>query len=446
MNIFKKAAQVIKETVSLNGYLDKEKAAENIRNNVQFRGPNAWILAFSTIIASIGLNVNSIPVIIGAMLISPLMGPIFGVGFSLGTNDVAQLKRAARNFLRMMLIALLASFIYFLLTPLSLNNPTEILARTNPTIYDVLIALFGGAAGMFEQCRKEKGTVFSGVAIATALMPPLCTAGYGIASMNLHIFLGALYLFLINCVFIALATYLMVKILDFEPVAYEDAKKERRIKWLTAVIMLIFIIPSVWSAVNLIRDTEFDSRAMAFVNENKTMDNAIIYDYNISHDDGYKLEIFISGERMDELHVLELQEAASKHGITAEQLVIRDHFTSERGVASDIIKGIYARSDEQIAKRDEEIANLKKEMEAAQAKELPYTQITKEIANIFPTVESLNISSGKSITTDSLKVTNTLLVIAKSSEPMTMGDQEKLLKWLKIRLDNESVELQVKDR
>lgn len=299
---------------------------------------------------------------------------------------------------------------------------------------------------MFEQCRKEKGTVFSGVAIATALMPPLCTAGYGIASMNLHIFLGALYLFLINCVFIALATYLMVKILDFEPVAYEDAKKERRIKWLTAVIMLIFIIPSVWSAVNLIRDTEFDSRAMAFVNENKTMDNAIIYDYNISHDDGYKLEIFISGERMDELHVLELQEAASKHGITAEQLVIRDHFTSERGVASDIIKGIYARSDEQIAKRDEEIANLKKEMEAAQAKELPYTQITKEIANIFPTVESLNISSGKSITTDSLKVTNTLLVIAKSSEPMTMGDQEKLLKWLKIRLDNESVELQVKDR
>lgn len=446
MNIFKKAAQVIKETVSLNGYLDKEKAAENIRNNVQFRGPNAWILAFSTIIASIGLNVNSIPVIIGAMLISPLMGPIFGVGFSLGTNDVAQLKRAARNFLRMMLIALLASFIYFLLTPLSLNNPTEILARTNPTIYDVLIALFGGAAGMFEQCRKEKGTVFSGVAIATALMPPLCTAGFGIASMNLHIFLGALYLFLINCVFIALATYLMVKILDFEPVAYEDAKKERRIKWLTAVIMLIFIIPSVWSAVNLIRDTEFDSRAMAFVNENKTMDNAIIYDYNISHDDGYKLEIFISGERMDELHVLELQEAASKHGITAEQLVIRDHFTSERGVASDIIKGIYARSDEQIAKRDEEIANLKKEMEAAQAKELPYTQITKEIANIFPTVESLNISSGKSITTDSLKVTNTLLVIAKSSEPMTMGDQEKLLKWLKIRLDNESVELQVKDR
>lgn len=446
MNIFKKAAQVIKETVSLNGYLDKEKAAENIRNNVQFRGPNAWILAFSTIIASIGLNVNSIPVIIGAMLISPLMGPIFGVGFSLGTNDVAQLKRAARNFLRMMLIALLASFIYFLLTPLSLNNPTEILARTNPTIYDVLIALFGGAAGMFEQCRKEKGTVFSGVAIATALMPPLCTAGFGIASMNLHIFLGALYLFLINCVFIALATYLMVKILDFEPVAYEDAKKERRIKWLTAVIMLIFIIPSVWSAVNLIRDTEFDSRAMAFVNENKTMDNAIIYDYNISHDDGYKLEIFISGERMDELHVLELQEAASKHGITAEQLIIRDHFTSERGVASDIIKGIYARSDEQIAKRDEEIANLKKEMEAAQAKELPYTQITKEIANIFPTVESLNISSGKSITTDSLKVTNTLLVIAKSSEPMTMGDQEKLLKWLKIRLDNESVELQVKDR
>ncbi|MCQ2140051.1 MAG: TIGR00341 family protein [Bacteroidales bacterium] len=446
MNIFTKAGQVIKETVSLNGYLDKEKAAENIRNNVQFRGPNAWILAFSTIIASIGLNVNSIPVIIGAMLISPLMGPIFGIGFSLGTNDVAQLKRAARNFLRMMLIALGASFIYFLLTPLSLNNPTEILARTNPTIYDVLIALFGGAAGMFEQCRKEKGTVFSGVAIATALMPPLCTAGFGIASMDLHIFLGALYLFLINCVFIALATYLMAKILDFEPVAYEDAKKERKIKWLTGVIMLIFIIPSVWSAVNLIRDTEFDSRAVAFVNENKTMDGAIIYDYSISHEDGYKLELFISGERMDEQHISELLDAAKRFGISEDQLVIRDHFTSERGVASDIIKGIYARSDEELAKKDAEIESLKKEMEAVQQKEVPYTQITKEIANIFPTIESVNISAGKSVTTDSLKVTNSLMVIAKSSQPMTFGDQEKLLKWLKIRLDNDSVELQVKDR
>lgn len=179
---------LLKETASLAGHLDTENAECQIRKNVHFRGPNAWILAFSVVIASVGLNVNSIPVIIGAMLISPLMGPIFGAGFSLGTNDMELMVTSLKNLAVMMAIALIASVLYFLVTPLTLTNPTELLARTNPTIYDVLIALFGGAAGMFEQCRKEKGTVISGVAIATALMPPLCTAGFGLAKGNMQFF------------------------------------------------------------------------------------------------------------------------------------------------------------------------------------------------------------------------------------------------------------------
>ena len=205
MNSFK-----IKRILNITNHIDTNAAETSIRGNIYFRGPNAWILAFSVIIASVGLNINSIPVIIGAMLISPLMGPIFGLGLGMGIRDMELMKDSAKNLLIMVIISLIASILYFLITPLQLNNPTELLARTNPTIYDVLIALFGGFAGIFEQCRKEKGTVFAGVAIATALMPPLCTAGFGIASGNLHYFVGALYLFCINSIFIALATYFTV--------------------------------------------------------------------------------------------------------------------------------------------------------------------------------------------------------------------------------------------
>ena len=216
----------ISSIASLSEHIDTFQAEKAIRNSIYFRGPNVWILVFSIIIASVGLNVNSIPVIIGAMLISPLLGPIFGIGLGLGINDTGLLKSSLKNILVMMLISLVASFLYFLITPLSLSNPTELLARTNPTIYDVLIALFGGFAGIFELSRKEKGTVFSGVAIATALMPPLCTAGFGLANGNLMYFIGALYLFTINCIFIILATYLTVKYMKFEQYEYKDERTE----------------------------------------------------------------------------------------------------------------------------------------------------------------------------------------------------------------------------
>ena len=201
MAIIKNLVETIKNIANIDAHIDTDAAEHSIRNNIEFKGPNAWILAVAIIIASVGLNVNSIPVIIGAMLISPLMGPIFGLGLGLGVNDMQLIKSSGKNLVIMVCISLVASFIYFLITPLNLTNPTELLARTNPTIYDVLIALFGGFAGIFEQCRKEKGTVFSGVAIATALMPPLCTAGFGLASGNFTWFLGAIYLFCINCIF-----------------------------------------------------------------------------------------------------------------------------------------------------------------------------------------------------------------------------------------------------
>ena len=230
MGLFQHFKSVLRSTTNLTGYIDTDAAEKAIRNNIYFRGPNVWILAIAIIIASIGLNVNSIPVVIGAMLISPLMGPIFGLGLGLGVSDVELMKSSGKNLVTMVCISLAASTAYFLITPLSLTNPTELLARTNPTIYDVFIALIGGFAGILEQCRKEKGTVFSGVAIATALMPPLCTAGFGIACGNLTYFLGALYLFFINCLFIMLATYISVKYFKFRQVEFEDPAKGKRTK------------------------------------------------------------------------------------------------------------------------------------------------------------------------------------------------------------------------
>lgn len=249
MNLFRYLIRQLKTSINLTGYIDTEGAERAIRNNIFFRGPNAWILAIATIIASVGLNVNSTAVVIGAMLVSPLMGPIFGLGLGLGVNDMQLMKSSGKNLLVMVIISLTASFLYFLITPLSLINPTELLARTNPTIYDVLIALFGGFAGIFEQSRKEKGTVFAGVAIATALMPPLCTAGFGLASGNMGYFFGALYLFFINCLFIMLATYVSVKYLKFRQTEFEDAATGRKTKRIISILIILFVVPSIWSAV-----------------------------------------------------------------------------------------------------------------------------------------------------------------------------------------------------
>ena len=265
MNIFQKLTDTIREIINIDTHIDTDAAEKSIRGNIEFRGPNAWILAVAIIIASVGLNVNSIPVIIGAMLISPLMGPIFGLGLGLGINDINLMKQAGKNLLIMVSISVVVSLLYFMITPLSLSNPTELLARTRPTIFDVMIALFGGFAGIFEQCRKEKGTVFAGVAIATALMPPLCTAGYGLATGNLSSFLGALYLFCINCLFITMATYFMVKYFRFKKTEYADHGFGLKTQRITTFLIFVFLIPSVWSAVVLVKQNNFETKAIEFV-------------------------------------------------------------------------------------------------------------------------------------------------------------------------------------
>ena len=441
MNLLQSIKSIFHKTVNLNGHIDTEAAEKAIRNNIYFRGPNAWILAIATIIASVGLNVNSIPVVIGAMLISPLMGPIFGLGLGLGVSDMQLMKSSGKNLLVMVTISLTASFAYFLITPLSLSNPTELLARTNPTIYDVLIALFGGFAGILEQSRKEKGTVFSGVAIATALMPPLCTAGFGLANGNLAYFLGALYLFFINCLFIMLATYISVKYFKFRQTEYEDQATGRKTKRISSILILLFIIPSIWSAVTLIQRTNFETNATAFIEYSKSYNKSIIYDYKIDHTEGSKLELYFTGEPVNDETKSIIVKTAAKFDIEEESIVIVDDSKEANLNDIELVKGIYDKMDSEVTKREEEIRQLKEELRLAKGDDIAYVQITREIISSYPSVKQVKLAHGASVAADSLYAHPCLTAIIRCDTPMDEEQTTKLNNWLKIRLNTEELAL-----
>ncbi|CCX55195.1 conserved hypothetical transmembrane protein [Bacteroides sp. CAG:1060] len=431
----------IKAITNISDHIDTDAAARSIRSNVAFRGPNVWILAFSIIIASVGLNVNSTAVIIGAMLISPLMGPIIGIGLGLGVNDTKLIRVGLKNLLVMVGISLMASFLYFLLTPLKLANPTELLSRTNPTIYDVIIALFGGAAGLLEISRKEKGTVLSGVAIATALMPPLCTAGYGLASGHISYFFGALMLFIINGVFIIIATYLMSKILGFPEYEFLDAKQARRTRSLVTLVFVLVTIPSILSAITMIRSNKFAQDAERFVSENRMLDNGYIYDYDIDTHKGGKISLYIAGNMLDENEKSRLRLSAKDHGIDPERVEFYAHqiAPNENGSADKLVRDIYARTDSEIGKRDAQIRMLEMELSKYKQKEIPYTQISREIVSQYPQVKEIYISRGADVTTDSLYSKDCILVVAKTQR--ALGDEAKLrmTEFLKARLNDTTV-------
>ncbi len=352
---------IIKKYIYISDDIDTESAAERIKAGIWFRGPNVWILAFSIVIASVGLNVNSTAVIIGAMLISPLMGPIVGTGLALGTNDVDLLKAAAKNLLIMVLISLIASTLYFILSPLSLVNPTELEARTSPTIYDVLIALFGGLAGIFESSRKERGTVLSGVAIATALMPPLCTAGYGLAHLNFHFFFGAMYLFIINGVFITLATYLMVKYLRFRSVSAVSPALTAKRRNLISGILVIFLVPSVISAVNLVVDNNFERNVDSFVESNRMLGRSYIYDYQVKN---RHANFAIAGEPLSDSLKTTFFENAAKHRIPRKRVTLTEHTTGmTQADMNNLINDIYTRTDAEIAENNAQLNAIQSQVD-----------------------------------------------------------------------------------
>ena len=439
--ILKKFMISFRQTIRLTEYIDTEAAERSIRSNIYFRGPNAWILAIAVVIASVGLNVNSIPVIIGAMLISPLMGPIFGMGLGLGINDMPLIKSSGKNLLVMVGISLAASCVYFLITPLNLTNPSELLARTNPTIYDVLIALFGGFAGILEQCRKEKGTVFAGVAIATALMPPLCTAGFGLASGNFSYFMGAAYLFVINCIFIMLATYVSVKHFGFREATFANELAQRRTRIFSTVLIVLFIIPSIWTAVTFIRQNNFEGNATTFAERCKVYGHTILYDYKIDHTDGSVVNLYFSGEPLSDQARRDLLSQAAEYNIKAEQVVINEYTTTNNDNNAELVKSIYDRMDLEVSRRDTEINNLRQQLDATRQVSLPYVQLTREIIGIYPSVRSVVIARGAIVESDSLAASPCISVIVHPDSLLTPTETTQLTEWLRVRLNEKSIVL-----
>ena len=380
---------LFKKYIYLFDDVDTEDAAERIKSGIWFRGHNVWILAFAIVLASVGLNVNSTAVIIGAMLVSPLMGPIIGTGLALGTNDMDLLKSAGKNLLVMVIISLLASTIYFILSPLALVNPTELEARTSPTIYDVLIAFFGGLAGILENSRKERGTVLSGVAIATALMPPLCTAGYGLAHGNMHFFLGALYLFLINSVFIALATFLMVRYLHFRKVTDKGPEITLRSKRAASAIFILFLIPSIWSAFNLIRENNFERSVQVFLENNRIVGpHSYVYDFTVKR---RHATIDIAGDPLTDslrtVYMSKLEEC----GIKEKNITIREHtFGLSEDQMSSMIDEVYSRTDLELAQNAALLESLQLRLDSLQARLDSLTAYPAD--SLAARTDSLNLS------------------------------------------------------
>lgn len=444
-----KARKLFREQLQVTDYIDVNAAAANIRSNIPFRGPTIYILFVAIVIASVGLNVNSIPVIIGAMLISPLMSPIIGFGMGLGTNDTKLLLRSLKNLGIMFAISLIASTLYFLLTPLETDNPTELLARTNPSIYDVMIAFFGGVAGILELSRKEKGTVLSGVAIATALMPPLCTVGYGIANFNWHYAGGALYLFFINCVFIALATYLAVKFLRF-PMAEEQDERSWRKIISYGLLLLVVLVPSVFSAYNIVRENRFATDVRYFVKENKTIGGTYIYDYSTDMSvKPYTLTLRLAGEALSQDSRARLYTEADKFGIGHNQIIFQEDATIEvrRLNETEIMRDWLSSTEAQLRQRDDTILSLRTRLNAYEALQLPSAQIAAELRSQWP--EITDVTLARSDASVILLITAALPKAAATEtdtvpSALRAEDLERIHNWLSVRLQEPNVEVLVR--
>ena len=439
---FNTVREFLKTTLNLTNDVDIPAASENIRKNIPFRGPNVYILFVAIIIASVGLNVNSIPVIIGAMLISPLMGPITGLGLGLGTNDRELVLFSIKNLLVMVGISLLAATMYFMLTPLEIDNPTELLARTRPTIYDVFIALFGGLAGVLETARKEKGTVISGVAIATALMPPLCTVGYGIANLSWQYTVGALFLFSINCIFIAMAAYLMAKFLKFPMKTVEQHRTRYFI--LSYALVILLAATSIFTGYHVIRENDFTKLANRFVKKNQNIGKTYIYDSQVNIDTKpYMLELRLAGETLNEDTKEMLLRDAENYGIMRSQIVIHEDATVQvdRFNETEIVKNLMATNASNIQVRDDSIKVLNAQIATYKRQELPAKQLAEELQVQLPSIIRLTLAKGTALEQNVVMSEEQVVVVVHCSEMPSEEEKTRLYEWLKVRLQIDSLEI-----
>lgn len=420
----------------------QEEVTVNVHKGINMRGINLWVLIFAIFIASLGLNINSTAVIIGAMLVSPLMGPIIGMGFSFGINDFNLLKSSFRNFLIMVAVSLVTSTLFFLL-PLISFDKSELLARTSPTTYDLLIALFGGLAGMVAQTRKERtGTVIAGVAIATALIPPLCTVGYGIATMQIKYMAGALYLFLMNSVFIALASYIVTLLLKYDKVILLDKAKEKRWRKWMIVLIIVVTTPSVLIAVNIFQRSSFISNANNFINNAFKFENTIVIDQSIQYKNRRTpaiIEVRLVGEALNEDVIANLknQMQVAPYFLKNTNLVVRQT-SKDENVDLSLLQMSYV---DIIKEKDRQINGLKGELASIKTIDtLAVSDISRELGVFVPDIHSISLSKHVSFDRFGTPVDTSYLCILNIL-PNQKPDTTMIRKWLGARTKSNKINL-----
>ena len=416
---------------------DEQETIDSIKKGVEFKGTNLWVLIFATFIASLGLNTNSTAVIIGAMLISPLMGPIMGFGLGLGISDFELIKRSFRNFAIATVFSVITSSIYFLISPIS-EAQSELLARTQPTLYDVLIAFFGGLAGIVASSTKSKGNVIPGVAIATALMPPLCTAGFGLATGNLYYFFGAFYLFFINSVFISLATYLVVRVLKYPKKVFLDKDHEKRVTRYVGIIVIFTIVPSLFLSYRLVKTTYFNQQVLNYVNTELAFPNTQILSKTITNtSDKKEIKVVLIGDDVSDSTIESARNRLPNYGLKDVSLVVQQGFSEQETdinkLKSLLMQDLYKNSEQVLRTQAMQIDSLQRELKSYHDDRLLAEQIKPEVKVLFPFVREISCTHTCLIPVDSDTQKPIMLIYVKSSEKISAENKRKLTDWLSAR-------------
>lgn len=424
----------------LNLRPDQEGAqviAESIRLGCEFRGTNLWALIAAIAIASVGLNTNSTAVIIGAMLISPLMGPIIGAGYALSTFDFDLLKMAGRNFLLFVGLSLATSLVYFMISPL--GDPTEeIQARTYPTIYDVLIAFFGGIAGIVAYTRKDKGgNIIPGVAIATALMPPLCTAGYGLSRLlagygkDWYIFAGALYLFIINSVMIAFATIIVTRlVLRIRRKQYPDEAVRQRVTRIITAAILVTILPSLWLAYSLIGENNYNKSVQLFLEKEVETLNIPILKTKSSYPDR-TIEIFTLGEP-DSLTQLQIRRRTEYYNLSGTHILFR----SAREYLVEKERANRGEAENQLLRLRDSVVVLNRKLDVFKRQTARETHILRELNAIDTSIVGFGISSMR---LPGGLADSSITAVIRCKQALPAERQQQVQRFLETRLDSARV-------
>ncbi|ULC60179.1 DUF389 domain-containing protein [Flaviramulus sp. BrNp1-15] len=445
--LFKNIKTFFSELLDFREDTDRDATIDAIKGDIPFKGATAWILVCSIFVASIGLNANSTAVVIGAMLISPLMGPILGVGLSIAINDIDTLKRSLINLATMIVLSLLTAFLFFWLFPLS-EDTSELLGRVQPDIRDVLIAFFGGLALII--ARTKRGTIASvifGVAIATALMPPLCTAGYGLAKGKWDYFLGAMYLFTINTIFIALATFLVLKVLRFPMLKYANSAKRKRVARLASLLAVVVMIPAIWTFISVLKQSRFEIDAKQFINsELETLPNAnyikkyATYSYDPEGESIIELIPFGTDEIPQSTQDLLQQRFSNYNALSSTKLYINQ--VKNRTINNlEYMEELRTRDSLDLLSQTQKIAFLEnkvKELSKLEKNYIPFDELTKEVKINYETIEQFsyaNVIHSNFSKMDTLSVFSVKWVDSLAKEDVRKKDKEKLEKWLKLKLN-----------